>query len=969
MKHARGELDRLIGAIRRRWIAWEAVSIAARVLVACALVLALATLVERGLRPEGSVLLLLAGAAAVCAVAAGLLLAIPLRTRPDERQIARFIEERCPELNDGLVTAVDLAARNDAGPFAPLVIDAAAGQLRTIAGARIIEPARTRGTALRLVLAVGALAIAALFGRPFLDRVGEEARLRFWPASVSITVDPGDVRVPAGHPVTIAAHVIARNRRLTRVAPVIAIDTGGHLRSIPMTSAGDSYRLTLDRVERSFTYRVTAGPAASRPYFVTALHPPRVTRIELRYEYPAFTGLKPHDEPDGGDVYGPRGTRVRLRVHADKPIAEARLAYSDRRVPQPLTHLDDRTLESTITLGQETAYRVALVDRDGLASDGIEYFVRLMDDRPPDVHILRPVGDQQITPLEEVPVEARADDDYGIASFEMVYSVAGGAEKAVPFTRLAGTDTARVGSMLLAAEDLHVKPGDVIAYYARARDVPHAKAASLSRSEIFFLEVKPFNEEYVLAASQAMSGATGTQIESLVAAQKEIISATWNLERRSGAGRSAADIKAVAAAQAELKRRAEQATGNTPSRRRADAPPEALAAQPAAMPGAPVTQAVVSMQRAVEQLQGEHTSTALPHEMAALAALLQAQAEIRRRQVSEQRAGATSFGNGRQGQDLSSLFDRELKRQSRTNYETRASVEQQQNSQNDAPLDRIRDLARRQEALADRARALGKAGLSPEEVKRQLERLARDEEQLRRELEATQGSQGSRGSRGSQGSPGSQGSRGSQGSEASRQMRETAEELRRGNADAAAAKAEAAAGELRNTQQQAVGTSGQTQKLADQLDQLRSARERLEALEKRLRDAEHAARGGRGELDRLRQQYADEVQRTRELMDRAAGRPQSGLGYSTPEQHEWSRSAPGTEAWKQDYSDWRSLASDVAESLDRYEASLAARLSGSMAKDRLRSGGSDRVPDGYEGRVSRYFALLASQPHRANERR
>ena len=76
---------------------------------------------------------------------------------------------------------------------------------------------------------------------------------------------------------------------------------------------------------------------------------------------------------------------------------------------------------------------------------------------------------------------------------------------------------------------------------------------------MFFLEVKPFNEEFVQAQSQAMGGGgQSTQIDALIAAQKEIINATWNLERRSAAGRSAEDIKAVGEAQAELKARVEQ---------------------------------------------------------------------------------------------------------------------------------------------------------------------------------------------------------------------------------------------------------------------------------------------------------------------------------------------------------------------------------------------------------------------------
>ena len=47
----------------------------------------------------------------------------------------------------------------------------------------------------------------------------------------------------------------------------------------------------LGTVDQSFTYFVTAAGIRSKEFNVTALRPPRVTRIDLRYEYPAFTGL------------------------------------------------------------------------------------------------------------------------------------------------------------------------------------------------------------------------------------------------------------------------------------------------------------------------------------------------------------------------------------------------------------------------------------------------------------------------------------------------------------------------------------------------------------------------------------------------------------------------------------------------------------------------------------------------------
>ena len=182
-----------------------------------------------------------------------------------------------------------------------------------------------------------------------------------------------------------------------------------------------------------------------------------------------------------------------------------------------------------------------------------------------------------------------------------------------------------------------MKPGDVIAYYARARDIPRAKQSTLARSEIFFLEVKPFNEEYTLAQSQSRwaAGQPAQQLEGLISSQKEIISATWNLERRSS-GRT------LGRRHQERRRRAGGAerTRRTGGRRRAAAAPHrpGAASQQFGRPqrrgrsppaGDPVRDAVDAMARALEQLQTQKTAGAIPHEMAALNALLQAQAEIR----------------------------------------------------------------------------------------------------------------------------------------------------------------------------------------------------------------------------------------------------------------------------------------------------------------------------------------------------
>ncbi len=195
-------------------------------------------------------------------------------------------------------------------------------------------------------------------------------------------------------------------------------------------------------------------------------------------------------------------------------------------------------------------------------------------------------------------------------------------------------------------------------------------------------------------------GGGGGEMDDLVAAQKDVVSATWKLERRSAGGRSASDIRAVGRAQAEVRDKLKQQSASAappspaPRRRRGIEPAEAEA------PPVPLQAAGEAMDRAVTQLEKLDTRSAITHEMDALNQLLKAEAEIRRRQLARQQSGQGG-GRGRSGnEDLSALFDQELMRQ-QTNYQQQNSVESRQESTKGASaLDKIRELARRQDDLA-----------------------------------------------------------------------------------------------------------------------------------------------------------------------------------------------------------------------------------------------------------------------------
>src|SRR5206468_9467291 len=99
----------LIRTARARWLALSVFHAAIRGALAAAAVLLVAVLAVRVGHPAPVALAAIGAAACVIAVAAIAWATAPLRFRPSDLRVARFIEERAPSLDDRLVTAVDVA--------------------------------------------------------------------------------------------------------------------------------------------------------------------------------------------------------------------------------------------------------------------------------------------------------------------------------------------------------------------------------------------------------------------------------------------------------------------------------------------------------------------------------------------------------------------------------------------------------------------------------------------------------------------------------------------------------------------------------------------------------------------------------------------------------------------------------------------------------------------------------------------
>ena len=998
------EIAALLASVRRRWMAARAMRAVARAASAALLALALVLGVDRLFAPSDLVLAVLAACSAGAAAAFSVRTLWPLRRGPSDGRVARYVEERCSELQDRLASAIDLGETRSS--FGGRVLDDAACLARGVDPGRVVAARTVRRAVAGGVGATAALAALLLLGADAVERIARSAWLYAAPFGATLTVEPGEARLAAGEPLEVRARLSDTPGAFGRSAPrVNVIDGDGGRTILDMQPRGDGYAATLPPAARSFTYRVTAATLESELYTVTVLQAPRVERIDVAYAYPAFTGLAPRVEADSGDVFAPDGTVVTLTVHADKPVREGSLRLAAGGV-LPLRTAAPASLSASFEVTRDDAYRVVLQDADGLSNRGaVEYVIRALPDAAPLVEVRRPGGDREITPLEEVVIEAVAEDDFALARFDLVYAVAGGAERIVDL--LGAEPAARgTGAHTLYAEDLGVSPGDVVSYYLRAGDANPARVRE-TRSDIYFLEVRPFEREFEDAPSQSSLSMDAGTVGQLAAVQKEIIAATWRLDGRTDLAADDGDLLAVANAQAELRQTTLGAAARMMQRRDARAERRALAA------------AVDAMARAEEALRTASTGAALPFEMEALASLLRAQAAIRRTRVSRGGSGRSTAWQPQE--DLSALFDRDLRREQETNYENRASSPPAESSAESDALRRVRELAERQAALSRAQDDLERRrdALGEEEAARVLARLTREQEELRertealeREIDARSARGGSRRSTTSSESSDSSGSSasgsstpsesvGSLGSSASSEsnnrgaraagepMRRALAELQRGDVAEAAEQGRRALDRLRDLERELAAASGDVasddgRRLAEELEAAEEVRQSLAVLEARLArlGTEPAQAGeagsdpagrspepadGAGRDPAAIREAAQELLRRLERVPGLAEALRAARPGVLEDLARWAAQrpaggGPALQASGQDFTAWENLRGGVRRAIEAFEAERTRALQAARTEGRLDVGAREAAPEGYGALVDRYYRALADQP-------
>ena len=498
--------------------------------------------------------------------------------------------------------------------------------------------------------------------------------------------------------------------------------------SMQPQQGGSGFQFLFAGLPEGVEYYVEAGPLHSKHFNLRVLDLPLIKQIKVTYHFPSWTGMPAAVDEHGGDLRAVEGTDAELQITTDRPVRDGVLAVDDQQVK--LSGGQGNVYSATVHMEKDGLYHVAATEQGLSARLSGDYFIEAQKANPPEVHITRPGRDYRSSPIEEVTLAASASDEFGLGDVTLHYSVNGGPDKAVSLLKQKGLKQAD-GSTVIALEDYKLVPGDLVSFYATAKDA-HAE----SHTDMFFIQADPFEREFSQSQQAGGgggggggAGGQGNQTE-ISEREKQIIAATWNQQTDMKASKQQASetAKFLSDTQSKLRDQALSLAGRLEKRELTEENQEFSDFQK------DMNAAAGEMGPAAEKLQALKWSDAIPAEQRALQHLLRAEATFRQIEVAfGSRGGGGGGGAGGAGRDLSSLFDLELDTE-KNQYEAgqTASSESQRAQEIDQALQKLEELARRQQELANQQNS---SKQSLEQQRWEQEMLRRDAEELQRQME------------------------------------------------------------------------------------------------------------------------------------------------------------------------------------------------------------------------------------------
>ena len=668
--------------------------------------------------------------------------------QPDYSEIARKIEGQHPDLHSLLLTAIEQRPDPATGQFHFLqerVLEQAIQESRRQTWLEAVPASRfawAQFAQLASLLLLGFL-VLQLPGIRFGGLSGGSTALVQSSGDPKVLVTPGDVLMEKGSPLVILARFEGGlPAEVSLVSRSLLPDPKGspaERRTALVKSLDDPvFAATLTEVSSDLIYRVAYQGKQTRDFKVTVYEHPRLERANARVTPPSYTRLPEKEIPDTRRVSTVEGSRVAWELLLNKPVRSAVFVSRDLQ-EYPLvvsTNLARAEFAGYLLLTNQT-WDLRLVDRDGRSNKvSAQFVMEALANRRPEIKIASPRGDQKASPIEEVTFQAENSDDFGLLGYGVAYQTPGSPEQRIGVVTNTALNEKRTLAHLLRLEEMKLEAGSLVSWHFWADDVGPDGKPRRTTSDLFFTEVRPFEQIF----RKAEGGGEGEppppgqqQSEKLLEIQKQVISATFKLQQQSAGspgGSFAKDANVVKEGQEKALAMAEAA------QEEAEDPKVKTVLETVV---ADMTKAVSKLSQAADGPATQPLAPALDAEQAAYQGLLRFQAREFQVNKSKSKSSGPPSDDATQRQ-----LDQLEMQDEKDRYETQKQAAPQQNPEQREQLqvlNRLKELAQRQKDVNEQLKEIqsalqaAKTETEKEELRRRLKRLKEEEQQMLSDLD------------------------------------------------------------------------------------------------------------------------------------------------------------------------------------------------------------------------------------------
>jgi len=411
-----------------------------------------------------------------------------------------------PQVKDDLMNAMQLVKVDDRRGFSEKLVSAAFEEVYKRVSDLEFGSAVSFNAAKKLF--VWTLASLILSGGSFIfsngmrDAAGRllDHNAEFLPPQkYSFEVKPGNIEAAKGDSITISVKVSGPE---VRSLDFYFKDESqpAFVKEILKSGKDGSFSFTISAIKYSTEYYAMVEDSKSLIYKITVTDKPLVRTFKLSITPPGYTGERPSEQTDNGNVSGIKGTAISFSLESNKELASASLEFLEgMNIP---LEVSGTSASGAFRITGDNEYFIKITDTKGYTNTSpVKYSIKAFFDADPEITVVSPDSNTALPRSQRQDISLIISDDFGFSGLNLHYRISKSKDAAtvqqkfnsipVPFNRQV-KETGVEYTWSLA--QLFLSQGDEVTYYLEVADNDAVSGPKTAKSREYIVRVPTLEE-------------------------------------------------------------------------------------------------------------------------------------------------------------------------------------------------------------------------------------------------------------------------------------------------------------------------------------------------------------------------------------------------------------------------------------------------------------------------------------------